>query len=324
MAASLVKADPDHRETSRLWQEMRLFLDREFPEAALVSEWGQPSQAIAAGFHMDFTIPFAMPGYTALLRKPFDTSPGGDPYGFSFFEAAGHGNILEFLDEYLHHYHATVGKGFISLITGNHDVHPRLSEGRTIDDIEQVFLFLLTMPGVPFIYYGDEIGLRSFELPSKEGGYQRTGVRTPMQWSNEANAGFSTAQHEALYLPIDPSPSRPNVFEQDHDPGSLLNRVRKLVAIRKAHPALQSSGDLKILFAQAGKYPLVYQRTNGNDTYIVAVNPAAHVAEAEFPYPASAQAETIYGIQGSLSFQHGAFKIRLPGISGGIYRMTTH
>jgi glycosidase len=321
MAGSLVKADPDHRETIKLWQDVRLWLDKDFPEAVLVSEWGQPSKAIPAGFHMDFTIPFGMPGYTALLRKHYDTGPGSDPYGFSFFESIGHGNIMEFLDDYLRHYRKIRGKGHIAIPTGNHDINPRISMGRTIDDIELVFLFLLTMPGVPFIWYGDEIGMRSFDLPSKEGGYNRTGSRTPMQWSTEPNAGFSTAKPADLYLPIDPTPDRPNVREQEGDEHSLLNRVRKLVAIRKTYSTLQASASFQILFAQPGKYPLVYQRQDDDGTYIVAVNPSSQAVEAAFPYPAFAQPKMIYGVEPEYTFQQETLKIHLPAVSGGIYRI---
>ncbi len=321
MAASLVKADPGQRETIILWQDIRAWLDKEFADACLVSEWGYPSRAIQAGFHMDFSIPFGMPGYTALLRKRTKGEPGSDPYGFSFFEASGHGNIMEFLDDYLKHYRNIHGKGHIALPTGNHDINPRLSEGRTVDEIELVFLFLLTMPGVPFIWYGDEIGMRSFKLASKEGGYHRTGARTPMQWSNEPNAGFSTAQPSALYLPIDPSGDRPTVIHQDKDPDSLLNRVRKLVAIRKAYPALQASAGFEIQYAQPGKYPLVYQRKNDEEIFIIAVNPSSHPVEVEFPYQPSLQSQTIYGQDAALTYQDEVIKISLAGISGGIYRL---
>ena len=58
------------------------------------------------------------------------------------------------------------------------------------------------MPGVPFIYYGDEIGMRYLDVPTHEGGYHRTGSRTPMQWdAAQPNFGFSTADPESLYLP---------------------------------------------------------------------------------------------------------------------------
>jgi maltose alpha-D-glucosyltransferase/alpha-amylase len=269
-----------------------------------VSEWGQPCEAIPAGFHMDFAIPFGMPGYTALLRKHYNAGPGSDPYGFSFFEASGHGNIMEFLDDYLKHYQPIHGKGHIAIPTGNHDINPRLSKGRTTDEIELVFLFLLTMPGVPFIWYGDEIGMRSFDLPSVEGGYNRTGSRTPMQWSDRPNAGFSSASPAAIYLPIDPSDNRPNVEQQDRDNRSLLNRVRTMVAIRKAHPALQASASFDVLFAQPGKYPLVYQRQDEQDCFIIAVNPSSQAVEVEFAYPSMTHSQVISRVfrEGSITY----------------------
>jgi maltose alpha-D-glucosyltransferase/alpha-amylase len=323
MAFSLVKGDTGNREMTRLWQEMRAWLDLEYPDACLVSECGNPSVAIPAGFHMDFLLQFSPPGYTALLRKPFSSGKGGDPYGFSFFDPIGNGNIMEFLDDYLQHYQNTRGKGLIAIPTGNHDINPRVSKGRTTEDIELVYLFLLTMPGVPFIWYGDEIGMRSFDgMVSKEGGYQRTSVRTPMQWSNALNAGFSTAKPEDLYLPVDPSLDRPTVQQQETDPNSLLQRVRRLVAIRNTHPGLQASADFDVLYARPGKYPFVYQRTDGNEVYIIAINPSAQPAEAEFPSQSSAGAEIIYGQMGSIINKNGHYQINLPGISGAIVRVT--
>lgn len=321
MAASLVKKDYGNRQTIKLWREIRDWLDHEFPEACLVSEWGVPTQAIQAGFHMDFSIPFGMPGYISLFRKPYGPGPGTDPYGFSFFDKRGHGNIMEFLDEYLYHYRNTVSKGFISIPSGNHDINPRLSKGRTTDELELAFLFLLTMPGVPFIYYGDEIGLLSFDLPSKEGGYNRTGARTPMQWSDGVNAGFSTGTPERLYLPIDPSPARPIVQQQENDPNSLLNRVRKLVAIRKSHSVLQASASFEVLFAQPGVCPLVYQRSNDTESFIIAINPSAQTVDAELPISATVSPEKIYGPEGVFTSHKDHLHLHLPGISGGIYRL---
>ena len=322
MAGSLVKADPGNQGTIKLWQEIRSWLDEEFPEACLLSEWAQPSLAIPAGFHMDFCLPFGMPGYTALLRKPYGSGPGNDPYGSSFFDSLGHGNIMEFLDDYLRHYHNILGNGYMALPTGNHDIYPRLSKGRTTSDIELVFLFILTMPGVPIIWYGDEIGMHSFDdLNSKEGGYNRTGIRTPMQWTNETNAGFSTARPEELYLPIDPSPDRPTVFNQEKDPDSLLQRVRKLAAIRKTNPALQASAAFNILFAQPGMYPLVYQRGNDEESFIIAINPSSQNVEVDFPSHSSNLPQTIYGPDGVFTHKNNLLNIHLPGVSGGIYRM---
>ncbi|NJD59746.1 MAG: glycosylase, partial [Anaerolineae bacterium] len=292
MAFSLVKGDHGSRETAKIWKEIRTWLDAEYPEACLISECGVPSLAIPAGFHMDFCLPFGMPGYTALLRKSYGPGPGSDPYSFSFFDAIGNGNIMEFLDEYLMHYRATRGLGHIAIPTGNHDINPRLSKGRNLRDLELVFMFLMTMPGVPFIWYGDEIGMQSFDdLSSKEGGYNRTGSRTPMQWSEAPNAGFSTASNESLYLPVDPSPDRPCVEAQERDPDSILQRVKKLVAIRKAHPGLQASARFEVLYAEPGKYPFIYKRKTGSDTYIIALNPAERACSGEISYTATLSPE---------------------------------
>lgn len=67
----------------------------------------------------------------------------------------------------------------------------RLAKNLDTDELKVAFAFLLSMPGAPFIYYGDEIGMRYVEgLTSVEGGYGRTGSRTPMQWDDSLSAGF--------------------------------------------------------------------------------------------------------------------------------------
>jgi glycosidase len=324
MAGSLVKGDPEGRATQALWQEIRVWLDEEFPEACLVSEWGRPSIAVPAGFHVDFCLPFGMPGYTSLLRKPYGPGPGYDPYGFSYFDPLGNGNICEFLDDYLDHYRNTRGRGFIAIPTGNHDSRVRLSQGRSPRDLELVYLFLMSMPGVPFIYYGDEIGMHTrFGLASREGGYDRTGVRTPMQWADTLNAGFSMGPTTSLYLPVDESPDRPTVAEQEKDPGSLLNRVRRLIALRKVHPALCASGEFRPLYAKPGPYPFVYLRSLGDESLLVAVNPAEREVEAELPSDLSIDlARALWGQDGALRLERGRWRLRLPGVSGGVYRIS--
>src|SRR5699024_2567052 len=86
------------------------------------------------------------------------------------------------------------------------------------DRLVIAFAFLLSMPGAPFIYYGDEIGMRYVEgLTSVEGGYGRTGSRTPMQWDDSLNAGFSAAPPDQLYIPLDEKPDRPTAAAQMKD-----------------------------------------------------------------------------------------------------------
>ena len=139
------------------------------------------------------------------------------------------------------------------------------------------FAFLFSMPGVPFLYYGDEIGMRYLEkLPSKEGGFYRTGARTPMQWNRSLNAGFSDASPDKLYLPIDCSQDRPDVESQWREDASLLNEVRSLIRLRKEHPALGNAAEVEILMDD---YPLVYKRSYSEQTIVVIVNPAAKSAK---------------------------------------------
>jgi maltose alpha-D-glucosyltransferase/alpha-amylase len=320
MAFSLVKSDPGELETSRLWQDIRHWLDQKYPEACLVSEWGRPRIAIQAGFHVDFCLPFGMPGYVALLRKPYtNLGPGTDRYSFAYFDSAGHGNIREFLDDYLAHYEQTKGRGLIAIPTGNHDTGPRLAQGRSPADLELIYLFLMSMPGVPFIYYGDEIGMQSIEgLPSKEGAYNRTGIRTPMQWADVPNAGFSTAPVEKLYLPIDNRLGRPTAAAQEADPESLLQRVRKLIALH-AHPALCASGDFEVVHAQGGDSLFVYRRSKGDESILIAINPAAHPVELTLPFSLPAAPHTLYGVDGAIRPEADRWVLRLPGASGGAY-----
>ena len=274
MAASLVKRDPGKVETSRFWREVRTWLDQDFPEAVLISEWGKPDEAIAAGFHVDMLLGFSNPGAVSLFRKR-GVGNHRDPYAWSFFDPSGHGNIREFVDEYLHFYGATHDAGYISLITGNHDDHPRLADGRDQRMLKVVYTFLLSMPGTPIIYYGDEIGMHYHAgLPSLEGGYVRTGVRTPMQWSGGVNAGFSGAPIEQLYLPIGADFEQINVANQLSDPDSLVQFVSKMTRLRKAHPGLAADGEFTPLLAEAGQLPFVYQRQMGDQRYIIAINPA--------------------------------------------------
>jgi len=283
MAASLVKRDPDKSETARFWQGIRDWLSKSYPEAVIVSEWGSPAQAVPAGFHMDFMLGFNNPGWVSLFRKR-GIGRWRDPYSWSFFDESGHGDIRQFLDEYLHHLEKIKNQGYIALITGNHDETPRIANGRSQEMMKLIYLFLLTMPGTPFIYYGDEIGMRSRDLPSKEGGYTRTGARTPMQWSNHKNAGFSGAKPEDLYLPVDSSQDRPTVAEQQGDPGSLLNRIRELIKLRHSSRALDADAQFDVIYAESGKLPFVYSRSKDGQKLLVAINPSAQSVSVDLPY----------------------------------------
>lgn len=299
MAASLVKADPGHRWTKRLWQNVRQFLDTQYPQAVLISEWGNPKEALEAGFHMDFLLHSGPTHYMDLFRE--------DPY----FSRDGRADAHDFVQAYEDYYGLTKGKGLCCIPSGNHDMK-RMRYTLDEEEMKLAFVFLLTMPGCPFVYYGDELGMRYLEgLVSKEGGYDRTGSRTPMQWDNTLNAGFSAAPKKNLYLPLDPDPKRPTAASQQRDPHSLHHTVKTLAALRCVHPALQSNGG--IVFCADGRdgAPLVYERRQGEECLSVILNPKSHACA--FPL-AQAPGETLfyycYGAEGgALSWNDGTLHV---------------
>ncbi|MFW5714059.1 MAG: alpha-amylase family glycosyl hydrolase [Brevefilum sp.] len=323
MAASLVKRDPDKSETARFWRWIRDWLDEEYPEAVIVAEWGQPSQAIPAGFHADFLLGFMSPGWISLFRKR-GLGRWRDTYAWSFFDESGHGDIRQFLDEYLPYLDAVQGQGHIALITGNHDETPRVANGRSPAMMKLIYLFLLTMPGTPFIYYGDEIGMQFRELPSKEGGYLRTGSRTPMQWSDEKNAGFSNAPAEELYLPVNQAEDRPTVAGQESDPESLLNRVRALIKTRHALKALDADADFEVVYAESGKLPFVYTRAKAGQKLLIALNPSNQNVSLALPAGLldSTPEELEVPEGASLTRDSNGWRLGLSPVSGAMYKIS--
>lgn len=305
MAGSLVKNDEDSKGTIKLWQNVREFLDKEFPEAAMVSEWGEPDKSIQGGFHMDFLLHFGPSHYNDLFRCEEQ-----------FFSDRGKGDISEFVAKYKENYEKSERKGLICIPSGNHDMD-RLARTIHGDSLKVAFAFLLSMPGAPFIYYGDEIGMRYVEnLTSVEGGYGRTGSRSPMQWDNSTNAGFSSAPAEELYIKQDEASDRPTAISSMADKNSLWHEIQRLIAIRQSHEALLSKGGIEFVYAEKNEYPLAYIRSAGSEKILVIINPAAREVAFDF---GEKLGESIYTFGGK-SVQNGA-KISVPPCSAGFYKI---
>jgi maltose alpha-D-glucosyltransferase/alpha-amylase len=128
---------------------------------------------------------------------------------------------------------------------------------------------LMSLPGTPVIYYGDEIGMGDNVYVG-----DRNGVRTPMQWSSDRNAGFSSANRQQLYLPVVTDPEyhyeAVNVEAQQANPQSLLWWMKRVIALRKKHPAF-GRGSMTFLHPDNRRI-LAFIREHGDETILVVAN----------------------------------------------------
>jgi maltose alpha-D-glucosyltransferase/alpha-amylase len=153
---------------------------------------------------------------------------------------------------------------------------PLLGNDRRL--IEMMNGLLFSLPGTPVVYYGDEIGMGdNFYLGD------RNGVRTPMQWSGDRNAGFSRCNPQRMYLPVIVDPeyhyeSR-NVEAQQNNQHSLLWWMKRLIALRKRHPAF-GRGTIAFLYPSNQKV-LAFTRTYEGDTILVVANLSRFVQYVE-------------------------------------------
>jgi glycosidase len=308
MASTLVKNDPDDLKTCEVWLDFRKMLDKEFPGAFTIAEW-EDCKASDAGFNANFI--HWRPQYYDLWFRDKD----------SYFLPAGNGDITNFLGLYMRQKAASTGKDYISLTVGNHDL-PRINRfGRDKVDLELIEVFAFTMPNVPFVYYGDEIAMRQLPLEvGREGCYgTRAGDRTPMQWDKGKNLGFSTAASEKLWMSEDSSPDAPTVAGEESDPDSMLNFMKKLIAFRKAHPALAANGGFFPVYAQPHAYPFVFIRASDTEKLLVVINPSGAESTASIKGVLKGKKTLLLGTDAKWEETDGTTKITIPGKSFAIY-----
>jgi maltose alpha-D-glucosyltransferase/alpha-amylase len=135
--------------------------------------------------------------------------------------------------------------------------------------IELLNALLLSMPGTPVLYYGDEIGMGDNVYLG-----DRNGVRTPMQWTGDRNAGFSGADPAALYSPVIVDPvygyQAVNVEAQERIPGSLLHWMRRIIRVRREYPAF-GRGTLEFLHPE-NRHVLAYLREHDGVAILCVAN----------------------------------------------------
>jgi maltose alpha-D-glucosyltransferase/alpha-amylase len=166
---------------------------------------------------------------------------------------------------------------------------PLLDNDEGIAELFHAMLF--SMPGSPVMYYGDEIGMGDNIYLG-----DRDGVRTPMQWTPDRNAGFSTADFAQLFLPplMDPvyGYQAVNVEQQQRDSSSFLHWLRRMISVRRQHPVL-AIGEFEMLHAQNPSV-LAYLRRgigdDGEEDIVLCVNNLSR-----FPQPCELMLEQLAG-----------------------------
>lgn len=283
MASSLVKEGATFSEEALLdnsdeglsgikwfWNQILGQLRSEYQNKVYIAEWVLPQRSIGkCGFDMDFLTHDTI-AFNSLYRYEKGCNLGDSDYyvrGHNYFSPAGLGSLDDFVNYAQFLYGALGDKGMFSAPTTTHD-EIRMPTGKSADLTKVIFAFMLTLKHVPFIYYGDEIGMEHNFRVSKDGGGIRTGARTPMQWTEEKGRGFST--RKTTYLPVS-SNRGVSVEAQGSDDASILRVVQELIKIRKTHSSLFVNSRQE--FLETG-YPAVYERISETETMVIMLNPS--------------------------------------------------
>jgi maltose alpha-D-glucosyltransferase / alpha-amylase len=271
-------------ETHDVIRKIRAEIDAKYPDRMLLAEANQWPEDVSAYFgagdecHMCFHFPLMPRIYMAIaqedrhpitdIMRQTPEIPGNCQWAIFL---RNHDELtLEMVTDrerdYLWSFYATDPRMRLNLGIRRR-LAPLLSNDR--HKIELLNSLLLSMPGTPVLYYGDEIGMGDNVYLG-----DRDGVRTPMQWSSDRNGGFSTCDPQRLYLPpiMDPlyGYNTVNVEAQTRNPSSLLSWMKRLIAVCKQHTAF-GLGTLKFLYPGNRKV-LAYLREHEGETLLCIAN----------------------------------------------------
>ncbi|HEX5465879.1 MAG TPA: maltose alpha-D-glucosyltransferase [Candidatus Limnocylindrales bacterium] len=278
-------------ETHAFLRRMRAHIDERFPGRMLLAEANQwPEDAVAYlgdECNMAFHFPLMPRMFMAIRmedRYPIidilaQTPPIPEVSQWALFLRNHDELTLEMVTDeerdYMYRVYATDPEARINLGIRRR-LAPLLGDHRR--RIELMFGLLFSLPGTPVLYYGDEIGMGDNVYLG-----DRNGVRTPMQWSADRNAGFSTANRQRLYLPVVIDPEyhyeAVNVANQQANPHSLLWWIKRLIGLRKHHRAF-GRGSLEFLQPENRKI-LAFLRTYGDERILIVANLSRFVQHAE-------------------------------------------
>jgi maltose alpha-D-glucosyltransferase/alpha-amylase len=280
-------------ETHAFLKKLRSHIDEKFPETVFLAEANMWPEDSASYFgdgdecHMNYHFPVMPRMFMALQmedRYPitdiFDQTPAiPETCQWAMFLRNHDELTLEMVTDeerdYMYKVYAKDPKAKINLGI-RHRLAPLMGNDRR--RIELMNCLLFSMPGTPVIYYGDEIGMGdNFYLGDRDG------VRTPMQWSPDRNAGFSSANPHKLYLPVILDPEynyeSVNVEMQRGNTSSLFWFMKRMINMRKKYKVF-GRGDMKFIHSQNAKI-LAFTRSYEDETLLVIVNLSKYAQPAE-------------------------------------------
>ncbi|HNZ14572.1 MAG TPA: alpha-amylase family glycosyl hydrolase, partial [Anaerolineaceae bacterium] len=203
----------------------------------------------------------------------------------------------------------------------NHDV-PRSATRYTNNEddsrLKLLATMLLTVRGTPYIYYGEEIGMRDIKVARKDiqdppgkrywPFYKgRDGCRSPMQWNATVNAGFGTGKS---WLPVHPNHTVRNVANQQSSPASLLNFYKALIRVRRKHRSLHA-GDIQLIPVD-NQYLLVYLRRLPEETSLVILNFSRDIQQFELPIKEVNEWDMVFNGNDSITSHMSETSVSLP------------
>ncbi len=280
-------------ETHAFLRALRAHIDERFADRMLLAEANQWPEDSVAYFgngdecHMAFNFPVMPRLFMAIQqedRYPIvdilaeTPEPPGESQWALFLRNHDELTLEMVTDEerdYMYRVYARDPRARINLGIRRR-LAPLLNNNRRRIELMNGLLF--SLPGTPVIYYGDEIGMGDNIYLG-----DRNGVRTPMQWSGDRNAGFSEANRQSLYLPVIVDPEyhyeAVNVAAQQANPHSLLWWTKRLIALRKRHPAF-GRGAIEFLHP-ANRRVLAFIRRHGAKSILVVANLSRFVQYVE-------------------------------------------
>ena len=261
-------------ETHIFFKDVRRMMEAEFPGTILLAEANQwPTEAKSYfgdqdEFHMAFNFPLMPRIYISLAKEDAypvinivkQTTPIPEKCDWGIFLRNHDELTLEMVTDeerdILYTEYAKQPKMRLNMGIRRR-LAPLLDNDRA--SLELVHALILSLPGSPILYYGDELGMGDNIYLG-----DRNGVRTPMQWSHDRNAGFSRADGERLFSPPITNPNyhyeSVNVESENRLPSSLLNWVRRMLAVRRKYAQVLGRGEIRFL-EHRNKRVLSYVRT---------------------------------------------------------------